>query len=314
MEDLYEILEVSRNASNEVIEKAYKVLVKRYHPDVSLNKESAEKMMKKINNAYAVLSDTNKRKEYDYTLYQFEDVNKSNAVKSENIDYKENEYNINENYQTNSKVIDNRILFVLIIVAIILFAISCISIFNTIGGIMGDNEDFNNTGSSASYITDPTCNLVVENIAVGFENFDMDMIINNISNKEYFKDIDINIVQENIDIYKSILLKLDIKVNSIKAINDKAQIQVEITRNNVEDILVQYFFDRAFTFNTLTAKQEKELLIKSIADNTKEVNVNNTFNALKVDNEWKIQLNNNDILNLLGMNISKYVDIFELIN
>ncbi len=51
METLYDILEVSRKASKEVIEKAYKTLAKKYHPDLQTaeNKEYAEKRMKEIN-------------------------------------------------------------------------------------------------------------------------------------------------------------------------------------------------------------------------------------------------------------------------
>lgn len=69
---LYEVLEVSENASEEVIEKAYKVLAKKYHPDLQseANKKSAENKMKKINEAYDVLGNEEKRKEYDRTLEQ----------------------------------------------------------------------------------------------------------------------------------------------------------------------------------------------------------------------------------------------------
>lgn len=69
---LYEVLEVSENASEEVIEKAYKVLAKKYHPDLQseANKKSAENKMKKINEAYDVLGNEEKRKEYDKTLKQ----------------------------------------------------------------------------------------------------------------------------------------------------------------------------------------------------------------------------------------------------
>ena len=67
---LYEILEVSENASNEIIEKAYKVLVKKYHPDLQqgADKTKAEEMMKKLNEAYEVLSDEEKRSRYDLEL------------------------------------------------------------------------------------------------------------------------------------------------------------------------------------------------------------------------------------------------------
>src|SRR5699024_6649313 len=70
MKTLYEILEVSENASKEVLDKAYKVLAKKYHPDLQMpeNKSEAEKKMKEINEAYDILSDDAKRKEYDDKL------------------------------------------------------------------------------------------------------------------------------------------------------------------------------------------------------------------------------------------------------
>ena len=70
MKTLYEVLEVSENASNEIIEKAYKVLAKKYHPDLwpQDKKKYAEQKMKEINEAYDVLSNEIKRKEYNSTL------------------------------------------------------------------------------------------------------------------------------------------------------------------------------------------------------------------------------------------------------
>ena len=67
MKTLYEILEVSENASKEIIEKAYKVLAKKYHPDLQPEgqKENAEQIMKQINEAYNVLINETKRKSYD---------------------------------------------------------------------------------------------------------------------------------------------------------------------------------------------------------------------------------------------------------
>lgn len=63
----YEILEVSVNASQEVIKNAYRALIKKYHPDsYTGNKQYAEEMIKKINEAYENLSDENKRLLYDY--------------------------------------------------------------------------------------------------------------------------------------------------------------------------------------------------------------------------------------------------------
>lgn len=70
MKTLYELLEVSENASKEIIEKAYKVLAKKYHPDLQAEGEKleAEKKMKQINEAYEILNDEIKRKEYDLKL------------------------------------------------------------------------------------------------------------------------------------------------------------------------------------------------------------------------------------------------------
>lgn len=64
--DYYKILEVNSGSSFEVIKAAYKVLAKKYHPDVYQgDKAYAERMMQKINAAYEVLSNPELRAEYD---------------------------------------------------------------------------------------------------------------------------------------------------------------------------------------------------------------------------------------------------------
>lgn len=66
--DYYDVLEVSSKASIEVIEKAYLVLAKKYHPDTAQNAilAEAEEMMKRINEAHDVLSNPTLRAEYDH--------------------------------------------------------------------------------------------------------------------------------------------------------------------------------------------------------------------------------------------------------
>ena len=69
MPNYYEILEISEKASPEVIERVYKLLAKKYHPDLNPdNPKAAEERFKKISEAYDVLSNETKRKEYDAQL------------------------------------------------------------------------------------------------------------------------------------------------------------------------------------------------------------------------------------------------------
>ena len=78
----YKILEVDSNASPEVIEKAYKTLAKKYHPDLQeeSQKESAGEKLKEINEAYEILSNPESRANFDKilldTTISSEDFNK----------------------------------------------------------------------------------------------------------------------------------------------------------------------------------------------------------------------------------------------
>lgn len=63
--DLYELLGVSRNATAEELKSAYRKLARQYHPDVNPNNPQAEEKFKEISTAYAVLSDPDKRAQYD---------------------------------------------------------------------------------------------------------------------------------------------------------------------------------------------------------------------------------------------------------
>ena len=64
-EDYYQLLGVEKGASGEEIKKAYRKLAMKYHPDHTKGDKAAEEKFKKISEAYAVLSDKEKRKEYD---------------------------------------------------------------------------------------------------------------------------------------------------------------------------------------------------------------------------------------------------------
>jgi curved DNA-binding protein len=64
-DDYYQILGVKKDASQDEIKKAYRKLAMKYHPDHTKGDKGAEEKFKKISEAYAVLSDKEKRKEYD---------------------------------------------------------------------------------------------------------------------------------------------------------------------------------------------------------------------------------------------------------
>ena len=63
--DYYEVLGVDRNADDAALKKAYRVLAKKYHPDMNPGDKEAEKKFKEASEAYAVLSDPEKRRQYD---------------------------------------------------------------------------------------------------------------------------------------------------------------------------------------------------------------------------------------------------------
>ena len=63
--DYYEILGVDKNADDAALKKAYRALAKKYHPDMNPGDKEAEKKFKEASEAYAVLSDPEKRRQYD---------------------------------------------------------------------------------------------------------------------------------------------------------------------------------------------------------------------------------------------------------
>lgn len=73
--DYYEVLEVSRSATDEEIKKAYKKLAKKYHPDLNPDDSEAEAKFKEVNEAYSVLIDKNTRQKYD--MYGHAGMNQS---------------------------------------------------------------------------------------------------------------------------------------------------------------------------------------------------------------------------------------------
>ena len=63
--DYYEVLGVAKNASDAELKRAYRKLAKKYHPDVNPGDKEAEAKFKEATEAYGILSDPDKRKQYD---------------------------------------------------------------------------------------------------------------------------------------------------------------------------------------------------------------------------------------------------------
>ena len=110
MKNYYELLEVDKNASKEVIDKAYKILVKKYHPDLQdeSSKLKCEQKIKEINEAYEILSDVSKRNEYDKTLKNnFITLEDYNIIIDENMKLKKELNNLKNTFFNTNTHYDN---------------------------------------------------------------------------------------------------------------------------------------------------------------------------------------------------------------
>jgi DnaJ-class molecular chaperone len=92
MKDYYKILEVNENASKEIIERTYRVLIKKYHPDLYIGEERNQMNTKirEINEAYKILSDDFLREQYN------------NEWNKEKAEYYKNKYGNYANTNANS--------------------------------------------------------------------------------------------------------------------------------------------------------------------------------------------------------------------
>lgn len=93
--NLYEILEVSSSASNSAIKSAYRKLVRKYHPDLNGGDEFCAKKFKEITEAYEILSDTDKKKNYDILRGFYRETTSQTKFNEANKAYK----NYSENHK-----------------------------------------------------------------------------------------------------------------------------------------------------------------------------------------------------------------------
>lgn len=109
MDDYYKILGVPRNATPDKIRQSYLTLIKRYHPDVC-HENYATDLLKKINEAYGILSDPQKKNDYDIYLNQ----------QRSNYNYNQSRNDISPKRKLNDKQV----------FLIFVFVISCFIIFS----------------------------------------------------------------------------------------------------------------------------------------------------------------------------------------
>ena len=102
MKDYYKILEISINATNDDIKKAFRSLAKKYHPDRNVNDENALRKFQEVNEAYEVLSNEDSRKEYDKKISSFKQSNSKETNSKNN-----NSSNEKKKYQDKSESIEN---------------------------------------------------------------------------------------------------------------------------------------------------------------------------------------------------------------
>lgn len=131
-------MEISPNASDEVIRVAYKALAKKYHPD-SYKANDAEEIMKRINEAYAVLSDKEKREAYDgeyfnntaeanntYNQYKQQQEKETKYNQKESSGYNGEQHNTRQSYYAEEPGKKHKVLKLFITGAVIYYVIYCL--------------------------------------------------------------------------------------------------------------------------------------------------------------------------------------------
>ena len=113
MKNYYDLLEVTPKASKEIIEKAYKVLIKKYHPDLYSGEERiyAENKTRDLNEAYRILTSGFLREQYDLELEKEKSFSNNNYTEknTKNTKNEKNNFNSNSNQSVNKEVKQHKV-------------------------------------------------------------------------------------------------------------------------------------------------------------------------------------------------------------
>ncbi len=90
--NLYILLEINSTASSNEIKSAYRALAKKYHPDKNIGNKTAEEYFKEIQEAYAILSNPEKRRRYDHAFNYNASAQKQKRNYSNGVPYTGNAY------------------------------------------------------------------------------------------------------------------------------------------------------------------------------------------------------------------------------
>lgn len=139
----YDLLEIQPSASEEVIKMAYKALVKKYHPDVYKgDKDYAEEMIQKINAAYEILSDKEKRSMYDREI-GIECANNKNLKQSEVVKREKTKVKTEEKESFGCKVIYIGFSMLQAIISVFKYLLGIVILYFLIGWMTGNLREWN---------------------------------------------------------------------------------------------------------------------------------------------------------------------------
>lgn len=140
----YDLLEIQPTASEEVIKMAYKALVKKYHPDIyEGDKQDANEMLQKINAAYEILSDEDKRAKYDQEIgvnqdqYRKSEKQQKDTKQTNDLTVNKDDTGLNSSYKGHGREKKN------FISSVFSFVITVLLVYVIIGIITGNLRSWN---------------------------------------------------------------------------------------------------------------------------------------------------------------------------
>jgi molecular chaperone GrpE len=299
----YNILEVDKGANQETIRKAYHNLIKIYHPDSNFEKDVNDKY-EEINEAYVILSNPDKKQEYDQ---QFSRIDDKNSADQDLVDIIKNNNDIYIIEKTISKITDENILIDLIRniddINIRKLIIDKITDETILADIVKNSDDIDIIEKTISKITDEN---ILVNLIRNIDDINIrKLIIDKITDETILADIvknsdDIDIIEKTISKINNVnILEYIIMVNAkYKDVSNLAlKVILKIKENENDKIIERYKKDmRIFEnhkekeINEIIESANKELILKitNIYENFKRALDNSDVDEKSLKNGLKL--------------------------